>query len=71
VKLNKDAVDDPQLLDWWNWKYASAQELSAPGDDVPVICPSALGALNGSRAGKQIDALMSAVDESVPIQARD
>src|SRR5208337_4734560 len=43
-----------------------------PGDDVPVIRLSALGALNGEEKWeKQIDALMEAVDKSVPQPARE
>jgi elongation factor Tu len=43
-----------------------------PGDDVPVIRLSALGALNGeAKWEKQIDALMEAVDKSVPQPARE
>jgi elongation factor Tu len=43
-----------------------------PGDDVPVVRLSALGALNGEEKWeKQIDALMDAVDKSVPLPARE
>ena len=43
-----------------------------PGDDVPVVRLSALGALNGEEKWeKQIDALMEAVDKSVPQPARE
>jgi elongation factor Tu len=43
-----------------------------PGDDVPVIRLSALGALNGEEKWeKQVDALMEAVDKYVPLPARD
>ena len=43
-----------------------------PGDDVPVIRLSALGALNGEEKWeKQVDALMEAVDKSVPQPARE
>src|SRR6266478_213574 len=46
--------------------------VDCPGDDVPVIRPSALGALNGEEKWeKQIDALMEAVDKSVPQPARE
>ena len=43
-----------------------------PGDDVPVVRLSALGALNGEEKWeKQVDALMEAVDKSVPQPARE
>src|SRR5207302_9828425 len=43
-----------------------------PGDTVPVVRGSALGALNGEEKWeKQIDALMEAVDKNVPLPARD
>ena len=43
-----------------------------PGDDVPVVRLSALGALNGEEKWeKQIDALMEAVDKSVPQPQRE
>ncbi len=42
-----------------------------PGDDVPVIRGSALGALNGEEKWeKTIDELMDAVDANVPLPAR-
>src|SRR4030088_971632 len=55
---------------------AGARELlksyKFPGDDVPVIRLSALGALNGeAKWEKQIDALMEAVDKSIPQPARE
>jgi elongation factor Tu len=43
-----------------------------PGDKVPVVKLSALGALNGeAKWEKQIDELMKAVDEYIPQPARD
>jgi elongation factor Tu len=43
-----------------------------PGDDLPVVRLSALGALNGEEKWeKQVDALMEAVDKNVPLPARD
>ena len=43
-----------------------------PGDDIPVIRGSALGALNGEEKWeKQIDALMDAVDKYIPQPVRD
>src|SRR5467141_1593977 len=74
VALNKcDAVDDPELLDLVELEVRELlKSYQFPGDDVPVIRLSALGALNGeAKWEKQIDALMSAVDESVPIPKRE
>ena len=72
--LNKcDAVDDPELLDLVELEVRELlKSYQFPGDDVPVIRLSALGALNGeAKWEKQIDALMAAVDESVPIPKRE
>src|SRR5664280_1692793 len=67
VALNKcDAVDDPELLDLVELEVRELlKSYKFPGDDVPVIRLSALGALNGEEKWeKQIDALMEAVDKS-------
>jgi elongation factor Tu len=74
VALNKcDAVDDPELLDLVELEVRELlKSYQFPGDEVPVIRLSALGALNGeAKWEKQIDALMAAVDESVPIPKRE
>ena len=74
VALNKcDAVDDPELLDLVELEVRELlKSYKFPGDDVPVIRLSALGALNGEEKWeKQIDALMEAVDKSVPQPARE
>ena len=43
-----------------------------PGDEVPIIVGSALGALNGNAEDEQkIRDLMKAVDEYVPTPQRD
>jgi elongation factor Tu len=43
-----------------------------PGDTLPVVRGSALGALNGeAKWEKTIDELMEAVDKNVPLPARD
>src|SRR5205809_4424872 len=69
VFLNKcDAVEDEELT---NLVEMEVRELLSkyqfPGDDVPVIRGSALGALNGEPKWEaQIDALMDAVDKYVP-----
>ncbi|HMK30295.1 MAG TPA: elongation factor Tu [Terriglobales bacterium] len=74
VALNKcDAVDDPELLDLVELEVRELLKgYQFPGDDVPVIRLSALGALNGeAKWEKQIDALMEAVDKYVPLPQRD
>jgi len=74
VALNKcDAVDDPELLDLVELEVRELlKSYQFPGDDLPVVRLSALGALNGEEKWeKQIDELMDAVDKNVPLPARD
>ena len=74
VALNKcDAVDDPELLDLVELEVRELlKTYKFPGDDVPVVRLSALGALNGeAKWEKQIDELMAAVDKYVPQPARE
>src|SRR3981189_3348679 len=74
VALNKcDAVDDPELLDLVELEVRELlKAYQYPGDDVPVIRLSALGALNGEEKWeKQVDALMEAVDKSIPQPVRE
>src|SRR5690349_14847128 len=74
VFLNKcDAVDDPELLDLVELEVRELlKSYQFPGDDLPVIRGSALGALNGeAKWEKSIDELMTAVDNSVPLPKRD
>ncbi len=74
VALNKcDAVDDPELLDLVELEVRDLLKgYGFPGDDLPVIRLSALGALNGEEKWeKQIDALMDAVDKYVPLPQRE
>ncbi|MFI5110608.1 MAG: elongation factor Tu [Terriglobales bacterium] len=74
VFLNKcDAVDDPELLDLVELEVRELLKgYQFPGDDVPVIRGSALGALNGeAKWEKSIDELMAAVDKYVPMPARE
>src|SRR3982750_4396151 len=74
VALNKcDAVDDPELLDLVELEVRELlKSYKFPGDDLPVVRLSALGALNGEEKWeKQVDALMEAVDKNVPLPARD
>ncbi|HEX5708698.1 MAG TPA: elongation factor Tu, partial [Pyrinomonadaceae bacterium] len=74
VFMNKvDAVDDEELLDLVELEVRellSAYEF--PGDDIPVIRGSALGALNGEADWeKTVDELMAAVDSYIPTPERD
>jgi elongation factor Tu len=74
VALNKcDAVDDPELLDLVELEVRELlKTYKFPGDDVPVVRLSALGALNGEAKWEgKIDELMAAVDKYVPLPARD
>ena len=69
VALNKcDAVDDPELLDLVEMEVRELlNAYQFPGDDLPVIRVSALGALNGEEKWeKSIDELMEAVDKYIP-----
>jgi len=73
VALNKvDMVDDPELLELVELEVRELlSTYEFPGDDVPVVRVSALGALNEEgdwEAG--ILELMKAVDEYVPVPER-
>jgi elongation factor Tu len=73
VFLNKcDAVLDEELLDLTEMEVRELLiKYGYPGDDVPVIRGSALGALNGDKAWETgIGELMQAVDSTVPEPAR-
>src|SRR6201995_5662424 len=73
VALNKvDAIDDPELLDLVELEVRELlKSYKFPGDDVPVVRVSALGALNGeAKAEAQVDEVMAAVDKYVPQPAR-
>jgi elongation factor Tu len=74
VFMNKvDAVDDAELLDLVELEVRellSAYEF--PGDDIPVVRGSALGALNGEAQWEAtVEELMSQVDSFIPTPARD
>jgi elongation factor Tu len=74
VFLNKcDAVDDPELLDLVELEVRELLKANSyPGDDVPVVRGSALGALNGEEKWeKSVEALMEAVDKYVPLPQRE
>src|SRR6266487_2083290 len=69
VCLNKvDMVDDPELLDLVELEVRELlKSYQFPGDDLPVIRVSALGALNGeAQWEKTVDELMAAVDSYIP-----
>jgi elongation factor Tu len=73
VFMNKvDLVDDPELLDLVEMEVREL--LSAynfPGDSMPVIRGSALGALNGEpKWVEKVEELMKAVDDYIPLPVR-
>ena len=74
VFMNKvDAVDDEELLELVELEV---RELLAayefPGDDIPIIKGSALGALNGEAKWEAtVEELMAAVDSYIPTPERD
>src|ERR687897_385683 len=69
VWLNKvDAVDDPELLELVELEVRELlTSYGFPGDDLPVVRVSALGALNGDPAGvDSVLKLMDALDTYIP-----
>ncbi len=73
VFMNKvDMVDDPELLELVEMEIRELLSFyDFPGDDIPVIQGSALGALNGE--GQWVDKvkeLMAAVDDYIPVPER-
>src|SRR6266511_537212 len=73
VAMNKvDMVDDPELLDLVELEVRELLKgYQFPGDDLPVVRVSALGALNGEpQWEKTVDELMAAVDSYVPMPER-
>src|SRR6186997_2501651 len=73
VAMNKvDMVDDPELLDLVEPEVRELlKTYQFPGDDLPVIRVSALGALNGEpQWEKTVDELMAAVDSYIPMPER-
>src|ERR1700728_2411653 len=71
--IKVDAVDDPELLELVELEGRELlKSYKFPGDDVPVVRVSALGALHGEEKWeKQGDALMEAVDKYIPRPARE
>jgi elongation factor Tu len=74
VFMNKvDAVDDAELLDLVELEVRELLTFyEFPGEEIPIIRGSALGALNGeAQWEKTIDELMDAVDSYIPQPARE
>ena len=74
VFMNKvDLVDDEELLELVELEVRELlSEYDFPGDDIPVIQGSALGALNGEAEWvAKVDELMEAVDNYIPLPPRD
>jgi elongation factor Tu len=73
VALNKvDMVDDPELLELVELEVRELlSSYKFPGDDLPVVKVSALGALNGEAKWEAtIDELMAQVDAYIPLPER-
>ena len=73
VFMNKvDLVDDVELLDLVEMEVRELMSAyNFPGDTMPVIRGSALGALNGEpKWVEKVEELMKAVDEFIPIPIR-
>ncbi len=69
VFMNKvDVVDDPELLELVEMEVRDLlSEYKFPGDDLPVVRGSALGAIEGKEEGvASIKELMKALDEHIP-----
>jgi elongation factor Tu len=74
VFMNKcDMVDDEELLELVEMEVRELlTEYDFPGDDLPVIQGSALGALNGEAQWEEkIIELATALDENIPEPIRD
>jgi elongation factor Tu len=69
VFMNKvDAVDDEELLDLVELEVRELlTSYGFPGEEIPIVRGSALGALNGEEKWeKTVDELMEAVDKYIP-----
>ena len=74
VALNKvDAVDDTELVDLVELEVRELLKgYGFPGDDVPVVRVSALGAINGDPKGvESVQNLMDALDTYIPLPQRE
>jgi elongation factor Tu len=65
-------VDDPELLELVELEVRELlSSYQFPGDDIPVVKVSALGALNGDAKWEaSVDELMARVDEYIPLPER-
>jgi len=73
VAMNKvDMVDDPELLDLVELEVRELlTSYQFPGNDLPVVRVSALGALNGEAQWEStVDELMAQVDKYIPVPER-
>jgi elongation factor Tu len=73
VALNKvDMVEDAELLELVELEVRELlSKYQFPGDDLPIVRVSALGALNGEEEWmKTVEELMEAVDQYVPVPER-
>jgi elongation factor Tu len=73
VFMNKvDLVDDEELLELVEMEIRELlSDYEFPGDDIPVIQGSALGALNGEpKWVEKVEELMAAVDDYIPLPER-
>jgi elongation factor Tu len=73
VALNKvDMVEDAELLELVELEVRELlSKYQFPGDDLPIVRVSALGALNGEEKWtKSVEELMEAVDKYVPLPER-
>jgi elongation factor Tu len=73
VALNKvDMVEDAELLELVELEVRELlSKYQFPGDDLPIVRVSALGALNGEEQwAKSVEDLMDAVDQYVPVPER-
>ena len=73
VFMNKvDLVDDEELLELVEMEVRELLSFyEFPGDDIPVIQGSALGALNGEpKWVEKVEELMAAVDDYIPLPER-
>jgi elongation factor Tu len=74
VALNKvDAVDDPELVELVEMEVRDLlSSYGFPGNDIPVVRVSALGALNGTPEGvESVLKLMEALDTYIPMPERE
>jgi elongation factor Tu len=73
VFMNKvDLVDDPELIELVEIEVRELlTAYKFPGDKIPVIKGSALGALNGeAKWVEKVEELMTAVDDYIPLPVR-